>query len=57
MQGTLSAGEKEDGLKVGRDALDRQLPFENGSVLNPAGMIDVADSPGAVKKPVFEWRN
>jgi formate C-acetyltransferase len=56
MQGTLSAGGKEDALKVGRDALDHQPPFENGSVLNPVGMINVADSPAAVKKLVFEER-
>ena len=56
MQGTLSAGGKEDALKVGRDALDHQPPFENGSVLNPGGMINVADSPAAVKKLVFEER-
>jgi len=46
----------EDALKVGRDALDRQLPFENGSVLNPVGMINVADSLAAIKKLVFEER-
>jgi pyruvate formate-lyase/glycerol dehydratase family glycyl radical enzyme len=44
----------EDALKVGRDVLDRQLPFENGSVLNPVGMINVADSLSAIKKLVFE---
>ena len=46
----------QDALKVGRDALDRQLPFENGSVLNPVGMINVADSLAAIKKLVFEER-
>ncbi len=45
-----------DALKVGRDALDRQLPFENGSVLNPVGMINVVDSLAAIKKLVFEER-
>jgi pyruvate formate-lyase/glycerol dehydratase family glycyl radical enzyme len=44
----------EDALKVGRDVLDRRLPFENGSALNPVGMINVADSLAAVKKLVFE---
>jgi pyruvate formate-lyase/glycerol dehydratase family glycyl radical enzyme len=43
-----------DALKVGRDALDRQLPFENGSALNAVGMINVADSMAAIKKLVFE---
>jgi pyruvate formate-lyase/glycerol dehydratase family glycyl radical enzyme len=42
-----------DALKVGRDALDRQLPFENGSALNAVGMINVADSLAAIKKLVF----
>ncbi len=44
----------DDALTVGRDALDRVLPFENGSALNPVGMINVADSLAAVKKLVYE---
>lgn len=44
----------DDALKVGRDALDRVLPFENGSALNPVGMINVADSLAAMKKLVYE---
>lgn len=43
-----------DAIKVGRDALDRTMPFENGSALNVVGMINVADSMAAVKKLVFE---
>jgi pyruvate formate-lyase/glycerol dehydratase family glycyl radical enzyme len=43
-----------DAIKVGRDALDRTMPFENGSALNLVGMINVADSMAAVKKLVFE---
>jgi pyruvate formate-lyase/glycerol dehydratase family glycyl radical enzyme len=43
-----------DAIEVGRDALDRTLPFENGSALNVVGMINVADSMVAVKKLVFE---
>ncbi len=43
-----------DAIKVGRDALDRVLPFENGSALNLVGMINVADSMAAVKKLVFD---
>ena len=43
-----------DAIKVGRDALDRKLFFENGSALNPVGMINVADSLAAMKKLVFE---
>jgi pyruvate formate-lyase/glycerol dehydratase family glycyl radical enzyme len=44
----------DDAVKVGRDALDRVMPFENGSVLNLVGMINVADSMAAVKKLVFD---
>jgi pyruvate formate-lyase/glycerol dehydratase family glycyl radical enzyme len=46
----------EDALTTGRDVLDRTLSFENGSVLNPVGMINVADALAAVKKLVFEER-
>ncbi len=44
----------DDAIKVGRDVLDRVMPFENGSVLNLVGMINVADSMAAVKKLVFD---
>jgi formate C-acetyltransferase len=44
----------DDAVKVGRDALDRVMHFENGSVLNLVGMINVADSMAAVKKLVFD---
>jgi pyruvate formate-lyase/glycerol dehydratase family glycyl radical enzyme len=43
-----------DAIKVGKDVLDRVMPFENGSMLNPVGMINVADSLAAIKKLVFE---
>ena len=43
-----------DAIKVGKDALDRTMPFENGSALNLVGMINVADSMAAVKKLVFD---
>ncbi len=43
-----------DAIKVGRDALDRTMPFENGSALNVVGMINVADSMAAVKRLVFD---
>jgi pyruvate formate-lyase/glycerol dehydratase family glycyl radical enzyme len=43
-----------DAIKVGKDALDRTMPFENGSMLNPVGMINVADSMAAIKKLVFD---
>jgi formate C-acetyltransferase len=44
----------EDGISVGKDLLSRTMPFENGAVLNPVGMINVADSLAAVKKLVYE---
>lgn len=44
----------DDAIRVGRDALDRTLPFENGSALNLVGMINVADSLAAIKKLVYE---
>lgn len=43
-----------DALQVGKDMLDRKMPFENGAVLNAVGMINVADSLTAIKKLVFE---
>jgi len=41
-------------IEAGRDVLSRTMPFENGAILNPVGMINVADSLAAVKKLVFE---
>jgi pyruvate formate-lyase/glycerol dehydratase family glycyl radical enzyme len=43
-----------DGVRAGKDALDRTMPFENGSSLNPIGMINVIDSLAAVKKLVYD---
>ncbi|CAG0946075.1 formate C-acetyltransferase [Anaerolineae bacterium] len=43
-----------DGIKAGKDMLDRRMPFENGGVLNPIGMINVADSLTAIKWLVFD---
>ena len=43
-----------DAIKEGKDMLDRTMPFENGAVLNPVGMINVADSLAAIKKLVFD---
>jgi pyruvate formate-lyase/glycerol dehydratase family glycyl radical enzyme len=44
----------EDGIEAGKDLLSRTMPFENGAVLNPVGMINVADSMAAVKRLVYE---
>lgn len=46
----------DDALRAGRDVLDRKMPFENGSVLNMVGMINVVDSMAAIKKLVFDER-
>jgi len=46
----------EGGIKAGRDLLSRTMPFENGAVFNPVGMINVADSLAAVKKLVYDDR-
>jgi pyruvate formate-lyase/glycerol dehydratase family glycyl radical enzyme len=43
-----------DAITVGRDALDRTMPFENGAVMNPVGMMNVVDSLAAIKKLVFD---
>jgi pyruvate formate-lyase/glycerol dehydratase family glycyl radical enzyme len=44
----------ENGVAAGQDLLSRSMPFENGAVLNPVGMINVADSLAAVKKLVYD---
>jgi pyruvate formate-lyase/glycerol dehydratase family glycyl radical enzyme len=44
----------ENGIATGKDLLSRTMPFENGAVLNPVGMINVADSMAAIKKLVYE---
>jgi formate C-acetyltransferase len=46
----------EGGLQASKNVLGRTLPLENGSVLNPIGMINVADSLTAIRKLVFEDR-
>lgn len=43
-----------DGITCGKDMLDRRMPLENGGVLNPIGMINVADSLTAIKWLVFD---
>ncbi|MBI5031597.1 MAG: formate C-acetyltransferase [Chloroflexi bacterium] len=43
-----------DGITAGKDMLDRRMPLENGGVLNPIGLINVADSLTAIKWLVFD---
>ncbi len=44
----------KDGIKEGKDILNRTFPFDNASVLCAVGVINVADSMAAVKKLVFD---
>lgn len=43
-----------EGIKSGRDIQNRKMYYENASMFNPIGMINVANSLAAVKKLVFE---
>jgi formate C-acetyltransferase len=42
------------GIKEGKALYDRTMPFENGAVMNPVGLVNVIDSLAAIKKVVFE---
>lgn len=52
VESSLTAG----GVRASKNILGRTMPFENGSVLNPIGMINVADSLTAIRHVVFEQR-
>ena len=43
-----------DGIKCGRDIANRKMPYENGSMMNPVGIIGAVNSLAAVKYVVFE---
>ncbi len=43
-----------EGIESGQDTFARTMPFENGAVINPIGMVNVGDSLAAIKKLVFE---
>lgn len=51
---TIETALSKDGLKSAKNILGRTLPYENGSAINPIGMINVADSLAAIKKLVFD---
>lgn len=51
---TIETALSEGGLQSHQNILGRTLPYENGSAINPIGMINVADSLAAIKKVVFE---
>ncbi len=42
------------GIESGQDTFRRKMPFENGAVINPIGMVNVGDSLAAIKKLVFD---
>ncbi len=44
----------EDGVKIGKDGLNRQMMFENGSAINMVGMCNTVDSLAAIKKLVYD---
>ena len=44
----------DGGIEAGKDVLQRQMMFENGSVLNMVGTANTANSLAAVKKLVFD---
>lgn len=46
----------DGGIGASRNILGRTLPFENGSAVNPIGLVNVADSLVAIRKRVFEER-
>ena len=43
-----------EGISSGRDMFDRKMFYENASMFNPIGMINVANSMASVKKLVFD---
>ena len=44
----------EGGIGASKNILGRTMPFENGSAVNPIGLVNVADSLVAIRKRVFE---
>jgi formate C-acetyltransferase len=44
------------GIGASQNILGRTLPFENGSAVNPIGLINVSDSLVAIRRKVFEER-
>ncbi len=44
----------DDGIGATKNILGRTLPFENGSAVNPIGLVNVADALVAIRQCVFE---
>ncbi len=53
---TVETALSEGLLQSGKNVLGHALPFENGSCLNPIGLINVADSLTAIRSLVFEQK-
>ena len=51
---TVETALTEGGLQSHENILGRTLPYENGSVINPIGMINAVDSLAAIKQLVFD---
>ncbi len=51
---TIETALTHAGLQSARNILGRTMPYENGSAINPIGMINVADSLAAIKHLVFD---
>lgn len=46
----------KDGVKCGKDLLDRKFDFENGSILGAVGGVNTGDSLAAIKTLVFDQK-
>ncbi len=44
----------QGGIGADKNILGRTMPFENGSAINPIGLVNVADSLAAIRKLVFD---
>lgn len=44
----------KDAVSVARDGYQRTMPYENASIINPIGMVNVADALTAIRHRVFE---
>lgn len=51
---TIETALTKGGLQSHKNILGRTLPYENGSAINPIGMINVVDSLAALRKLVFD---
>lgn len=47
----------ENGIKIGKDGLNRGMLFENGSAINAVGMANTADALAAIKMLVYDEKS